>query len=56
MYAFNDGRDLFLCLDARRVETVRARIRIGLQPVDHEIEIGFPPQKRLAAAGEQDAS
>ena len=52
----NHCRDLLLRFDAGRIEAVRAGFRIGVEPVDHHVEIGLPDQKPLAAAGQQHAA
>ena len=56
MHGLHDRGDLFLGLDARRIEAIGAGVRIGLQPVDHHVQIGLPPQEPLAAAGQQHAA
>ncbi len=56
MHGFDDGCDLVLCLDARRIKAIRARFRVSGQPVDHQLQIGPAPQERLAAPGQKHAA
>ena len=54
--AFTTAEISSLRRDAGRIEAVGAGLGIGGEPVDHELQILLPAQKRLAAAGEQDAA
>src|ERR1700722_5549484 len=53
MHGLYDRRDLLPGFDARRIKTIRSRLDIGGQPVDHHVQIGLPDQKALTAPGQQ---
>ena len=56
MHRLHDRGDVFPGLDARRIEAIGAGLRIGVQAVDHQLEIWLPDQKGFAAAGQQHAA
>ncbi len=48
MHRLDYRQYLFPGFDARRVEAIRARFRVSVEPVDHHGEVGLPDQKAFA--------